>query len=51
LVCYPAGTTLEDGSVAFVAWAESNLKDKTLMNKLPVEGLIRALSTTYPCDK
>jgi hypothetical protein len=51
LVCYPEGTTLEEGRVAFVAWAESNLKDKTLMNKLPVEGLIRALSTTYPCDK
>jgi hypothetical protein len=51
LVCYPAGTTLEDGSVAFVAWAESNLKDKALMDELPVEGLIRALAVTYPCAK
>jgi hypothetical protein len=51
LVCYPAGTTLEDGRIAFVAWAESNLKDKALMEELPVEGLIRALAVTYPCAK
>lgn len=51
LVCYPEGTTLEEGRTAFVAWAESNLKDTTMMNELPVEGLVRALSKTYPCEK
>lgn len=51
LVCYPAGTTLEDGRIAFVAWAESKLNDKALMSELPVEGLVRALAVTYPCGK
>jgi hypothetical protein len=51
LVCYPASTTLEDGRIAFVAWAESNLNDKALMSELPVEGLVRALTAAYPCEK
>jgi hypothetical protein len=51
LICYPDGTTLEDGRIVFVAWAESNLNDEAMMNELPVEGLVRALSAEYPCDK
>jgi hypothetical protein len=51
LVCYPAGSTLEDGRIVFVAWAESNVNDKTLMNERPVKGLVRALAAKYPCEK
>lgn len=51
LVCYPAGTTLEEGKIAFVAWAETNADNSDLMAELPVKGLVRALAATYPCDK
>ena len=51
LVCYPAGTTLEDGRIAFVAWAEPNMNDKNVMSELPVKGLVRGLAATYPCEK
>lgn len=51
IVCAPKGTTVEEGRIAFVAWAESNMQDTALMKELPVEGLVRALSTTYPCEK
>jgi hypothetical protein len=51
LICYPAGATLKDGRIAFVAWAESNMNDKDLMSELPVEGLVRGLAAKYPCGK
>lgn len=51
LVCYPAGTTLEEGKIAFVAWAETKMSNTDLMAELPVKGLIRGLAATYPCDK
>lgn len=49
LICYPGGATLEDARVAFVAWAESNARDKTLMGEVPVMGVVRALEYKYPC--
>lgn len=51
LVCYPADTTIEEGKIAFVAWAETNLNNSALMGELPVQGLVRALAATYPCGK
>jgi hypothetical protein len=51
LICYPTGTTLEEGRVAFIAWADSNMSNEVLMNELPVKGLVRALSEAYPCAK
>lgn len=51
LICYPAHTTLGEGRVAFVAWAETNKDNADLMGELPVLGLVRALAEKYPCAK
>jgi hypothetical protein len=48
-ICYPAGTTREDGRKAFIAWVEKNRDNKELMNRLPVRGMVRALAEKYPC--
>ena len=49
LICYPEGTTIDDGRNAFLAWAEANKADATLMGEQPVVGLVRALAEAYPC--
>ena len=49
LICYPASATLEDARLAFVAWAKSNARKQSLMNEMPVMGVVRALEETYPC--
>lgn len=49
LICYPASATLEDARLAFVAWAKSNARKKSLMNEMPVMGVVRALEEKYPC--
>lgn len=51
LICYPPHTTLEEGKIAFVAWARKNENDAALMGELPVQGLVRALAAKYPCAK
>jgi hypothetical protein len=50
LVCYPQTATVADGRRAFLAWAEANSGDKTLMGEVPVVGLVRALAAKYPCN-
>lgn len=49
LICYPKTATIADGRRAFLAWAEANRADQTLMNEQPVVGLVRALAAEYPC--
>lgn len=49
LICYPKGATVEDGRVAFVAWAKRHLSDSKLMDEMAVIGLVRALADQYPC--
>lgn len=49
LICYPKTATVADGRSAFLAWAEANKGDKTLMAEQPVVGLVRALAAKYPC--
>jgi hypothetical protein len=49
LVCYPSATTIADGRRTFVAWAEANSGNKTLMGEPPVVGVVRALAAKYPC--
>ncbi len=49
LVCYPNGTTVEDGRQAFVTWAAANNGNAEWMGELPVIGLVRALAAAYPC--
>jgi hypothetical protein len=49
LICYPATATISDGRAAVVAWAQRNAGNDTLMNELPVVGLVRALAAKYPC--
>jgi hypothetical protein len=49
LICYPKTATVEDGRVAFVAWAKSRTGNATQMNEVPVVGLVRALANKYPC--
>lgn len=49
LICYPSATTIADGRIAFVAWAEAKMDDAELMSEQPVVGLVRALAEAYPC--
>lgn len=49
LICYPDGLTIAEGRDVFVAWAEANRDDATLMGEQPVLGLVRALGARYPC--
>lgn len=51
LICYPKTATVADGRAAFVAWAGTHLGDKTLMEEIPVVGLVRALAEKYPCKR
>lgn len=50
LVCYPKGTTIEDGKQAFIEWANRQSDDAKLMAEQPVVGLVRALAAKYPCS-
>jgi len=49
LICYPSTATVADGRAAFVAWATRNAGNATLMDEVPVVGLVRALAKRYPC--
>ena len=49
LVCYPKGTTIEDGKQVFIEWANRKSDDAKLMAEQPVVGLMRALAAKYPC--
>lgn len=49
MICYPKTATVGDGQAVFVAWAESNADDQTLMGETPVVGVVRALAEEYPC--
>ena len=49
LVCYPAGTSIEDGRQALLSWAATHREDPRLMDEQPVVGLVRALANAYPC--
>jgi len=49
LVCYPSGTSIEDGRAAFLSWAAAHKTDAKLMAEQPVVGLVRALAAAYPC--
>ncbi len=51
LICYPKAATIEDGKLAFIAWANKHSKDRKLMGEQPVVGLVRALATKYPCAR
>ncbi|KAA6186766.1 hypothetical protein F2Q65_04740 [Thiohalocapsa marina] len=49
LICYPKGTSIEDGRKAFLRWSLTHKDDATLMAEQPVVGLVRALASAYPC--
>ena len=49
LICYPAQSTIDDGILAFNAWATAKAADAKLMGEPPVVGLVRALAAKYPC--
>jgi hypothetical protein len=49
LICYPAGTSIEDGRKALLSWAATNKDNAALMGEMPVIGLVRALAEAYPC--
>jgi hypothetical protein len=50
LVCYPSGTSIEDGRVAFLSWAAAHKDDAERMAEMPVIGLVRALAAAWPCN-
>lgn len=49
LICYPNSATVEQGRLAFVAWAEDNAGNAEMMGEMPVVGLVRSLAAKYPC--
>jgi len=49
LICYPEGTTREDGVRVFIAWAQARQADSKAMNENPVIGLMRSLGAQWPC--
>ena len=49
LTCYPAGTSIGDGRMALLRWADRHAGDAAKMSDLPVIGLVRALAEGYPC--
>jgi hypothetical protein len=51
LICYTPDATIKDGRDAFVAWVEKHRNDQTLMEEMPVIGLVRALAEKYPCSE
>ena len=51
LVCYPAGSTVEQGKAIFLDWATAKAGDKKLMGEQPVVGLVRSLAAKFPCKK
>jgi len=51
LICYPQGTSIEDGRAAFVTWAQEHSSNAKLMGELPVIGLVKALAAAYPCNR
>ena len=50
LICYPKTATVADGRSAFVALAKRNAGNGSLMDEVPVIGLVRALAEKYPCN-
>jgi hypothetical protein len=51
LICYPAGSTVDQGKAIFLDWAKAKAGDKKLMGEQPVVGLVRALAAKFPCKK
>lgn len=49
IVCYPDTATLELGVITFIKWGETKQNDDKLMEEQPVLGVLRALSTEWPC--
>ena len=49
LICYPEGTTREDGVRVFIAWAQARQADSKVMDENPVIGLMRSLGAQWPC--
>ena len=49
LTCYPSGTSIGDGRMALLRWADRHAGDAAKMSELPVIGLVRALAEAYPC--
>lgn len=49
LICYPEGTTLDDGRAALLNWARTHADNTDYMEEKPVIGLVRALAARYPC--
>lgn len=49
IVCYPDTATLELGVITFIRWGETKQNDDKLMEEQPVLGVLRALSTEWPC--
>ncbi|MBK1649347.1 Rap1a/Tai family immunity protein [Rhabdochromatium marinum] len=49
LLCYDETVTIEDARQAFIGWGVKNHSNKKLRGEQPVVGLMRALSTAYPC--
>ena len=50
LICYPDRSTLEQGVLVFIRWAEERQNDTMVMDEIPVIGVVRALASEWPCE-
>ena len=50
LICYPDRSTLEQGVLVFIRWAEERQGDEMIMDEIPVIGVVRALANEWPCE-
>jgi hypothetical protein len=48
-ICYPPGTTRDQGMQAFTDWAARHQQDRRFMNDPPVIGAVRGLAAKWPC--
>jgi hypothetical protein len=48
-ICYPPGTTRDQGIQAFIDWAARHQQDQKFMNEPPVVGAVRGLASKWPC--
>ncbi len=49
-ICYPQGTTRDQGVQAFIDWAARHQQDRRFMNDPPVVGAVRGLAAKWPCN-
>ena len=51
LICYPKGTTLAQGAMAFIEWGRGKQNEMEYMNEAPVIGAVRGMASKWSCGQ